>query len=140
MPISTSPSELPSPAAFNLGKMEDRKRPASGAVDDAAPPSKRQAVNGGSRSKDDSADMKEEAWIEVSCLSFTRWSPRYRDSRMDFTRVLELLLHFFHQFPKRKPHPAPGQAGCRRRAGLSWLVPVRARDIRRDDSCSTSLP
>ncbi|KAL2270310.1 hypothetical protein VTJ83DRAFT_2494 [Remersonia thermophila] len=44
--------------------MEDRKRPASGAVDDAAPPSKRQAVNGSSRSKDDSADMKEEAWIE----------------------------------------------------------------------------
>ncbi|KAK4249880.1 BRE1 E3 ubiquitin ligase-domain-containing protein [Corynascus novoguineensis] len=44
--------------------MEDRKRPASGAVDDGAPPSKRQAVNGGSKSKDDSGDMKEEAWIE----------------------------------------------------------------------------
>ncbi|EAQ91286.1 hypothetical protein CHGG_03221 [Chaetomium globosum CBS 148.51] len=44
--------------------MEDRKRPASGAVDDYAPPSKRQAVNGGGKSKDDSADMKEEAWIE----------------------------------------------------------------------------
>ncbi|KAL1843679.1 hypothetical protein VTJ49DRAFT_379 [Mycothermus thermophilus] len=64
MPIATSPSALPSPAAFTLAKMEDRKRPASGAVDDAAPPSKRQAVNGGSRSKDDSADMREEAWIE----------------------------------------------------------------------------
>ena len=46
--------------------MEDRKRPASGAVDDYAPPSKRQAVNGGGKSKDDSGDMKEEAWIEVS--------------------------------------------------------------------------
>jgi hypothetical protein len=46
--------------------MEDRKRPASGAVDDYAPPSKRQAVNGSSKSKDDSGDMKEEAWIEVS--------------------------------------------------------------------------
>ncbi|KAK4158430.1 BRE1 E3 ubiquitin ligase-domain-containing protein [Chaetomidium leptoderma] len=44
--------------------MEDRKRPASAAVDDCAPPSKRQAVNGSSKSKDDSGDMKEEAWIE----------------------------------------------------------------------------
>ncbi|KAL2017681.1 hypothetical protein VTK56DRAFT_1841 [Thermocarpiscus australiensis] len=44
--------------------MEDRKRPASSAVDDCAPPSKRQAVNGGSKSKDDSGDMREEAWIE----------------------------------------------------------------------------
>ncbi|KAL2133878.1 hypothetical protein VTI74DRAFT_1494 [Chaetomium olivicolor] len=44
--------------------MEDRKRPASSAVDDGAPPSKRQAVNGSSKSKDDSGDMKEEAWIE----------------------------------------------------------------------------
>ncbi|KAL2258606.1 hypothetical protein VTK26DRAFT_8024 [Humicola hyalothermophila] len=44
--------------------MEDRKRPASSAVDDSAPPTKRQAVNGSSKSKDDSADMREEAWIE----------------------------------------------------------------------------
>ncbi|KAK4043505.1 BRE1 E3 ubiquitin ligase-domain-containing protein [Parachaetomium inaequale] len=44
--------------------MEDRKRPASGAVDDCAPPSKRQAVNGSSKSKDDAGDMREEAWIE----------------------------------------------------------------------------
>ncbi|KAL2164187.1 hypothetical protein VTH06DRAFT_3402 [Thermothelomyces fergusii] len=44
--------------------MEDRKRPASGAVDDGAPPSKRQAVNGSSKSKDDSTEMREEAWIE----------------------------------------------------------------------------
>ncbi|KAK4192068.1 BRE1 E3 ubiquitin ligase-domain-containing protein [Podospora australis] len=44
--------------------MEDRKRPASGAVDEGGPPSKRQAVNGSSKSKDDSGDMKEEAWIE----------------------------------------------------------------------------
>ncbi|KAK4123087.1 BRE1-domain-containing protein [Parathielavia appendiculata] len=62
MPIATSPSALPRPATF--AKMEDRKRPASGAVDDGAPPSKRQAVNGSSKSKDDSGDMKEEAWIE----------------------------------------------------------------------------
>lgn len=62
MPIATSPSALPRPASF--AKMEDRKRPASGAVDDCGPPSKRQAVNGSSKSKDDSGDMKEEAWIE----------------------------------------------------------------------------
>ncbi|XXH04849.1 hypothetical protein Hte_011271 [Hypoxylon texense] len=43
--------------------MEDRKRPAISSTDDIAPPSKRQAVNGGSKSKDDS-DIKEEAWIE----------------------------------------------------------------------------
>ncbi|KAK3934930.1 BRE1 E3 ubiquitin ligase-domain-containing protein [Diplogelasinospora grovesii] len=61
MPIATSPSALPRPVT--LVKMEDRKRPAASAVDDL-PPSKRQAVNGGSKSKDDSADMKEEAWIE----------------------------------------------------------------------------
>lgn len=67
MPIATTPSVVPRPATF--AKMEDRKRPASGAVDDGAPPSKRQAVNGGSKSKDDSGDMKEEAWIEVSCAT-----------------------------------------------------------------------
>ncbi|KAK2074433.1 hypothetical protein P8C59_008641 [Phyllachora maydis] len=43
--------------------MEDRKRPAVN-TDDLAPPSKRQAVNGGNKSKDDSGDMREEAWIE----------------------------------------------------------------------------
>lgn len=65
MTIAASPSAaLPRPATF--AKMEDRKRPASSAVDDCAPPSKRQAVNGASKSKDDSGDMKEEAWIEVS--------------------------------------------------------------------------
>lgn len=43
--------------------MEDRKRPAISSTDDIAPPSKRQAVNGGSKSKDD-GDAKDEAWIE----------------------------------------------------------------------------
>ncbi|KAM7199861.1 ubiquitin ligase [Rhypophila sp. PSN 637] len=63
MPSATSLSASPRPAT--LVKMEDRKRPASGAVDDLAPPpNKRQAVNGTSKSKDDSADMKEETWIE----------------------------------------------------------------------------
>ena len=64
MPIATSPS-VPRPATF--AKMEDRKRPASTAVDDSAPPSKRQAVNGSSKTKDDVAEKdKEELWIEVS--------------------------------------------------------------------------
>ncbi|KAK5652489.1 hypothetical protein OQA88_10391 [Cercophora sp. LCS_1] len=44
--------------------MEDRKRPASGAVEEGAPPTKRQAVNGSSKSKDDSGDSREETWIE----------------------------------------------------------------------------
>jgi len=66
MPIATSPSALPRPATFV--KMEDRKRPAASAVDDVAPPSKRQQVNGSSKSKDDSGDAKEEAWIEVSLV------------------------------------------------------------------------
>ncbi|KAI1735595.1 ubiquitin ligase protein BRE1 [Xylaria scruposa] len=43
--------------------MEDRKRPAVNSTDDIAPPSKRQAVNGGSKAKDD-ADTKDEAWVE----------------------------------------------------------------------------
>ncbi|KAI1337804.1 E3 ubiquitin-protein ligase BRE1 [Xylariaceae sp. FL0016] len=42
--------------------MEDRKRPLS-TTDDVAPPSKRQAVNGGNKTKEDS-EMKDEAWIE----------------------------------------------------------------------------
>ncbi|KAI1247631.1 hypothetical protein MGN70_011521 [Eutypa lata] len=40
--------------------MEDRKRPALNSSDDIAPPSKRQAVNGSSKSKEDG----DEAWIE----------------------------------------------------------------------------
>ncbi|KAJ9137295.1 E3 ubiquitin protein ligase [Pleurostoma richardsiae] len=44
--------------------MDDRKRPAVGTADDLAPPSKRQAVNGNSKSRDDGVDTKEEAWIE----------------------------------------------------------------------------
>ncbi|KAJ3562713.1 hypothetical protein NPX13_g8464 [Xylaria arbuscula] len=43
--------------------MEDRKRPAVNSTDDIAPPSKRQAVNGSSKAKDD-ADTKDEAWVE----------------------------------------------------------------------------
>ncbi|KAI1144183.1 E3 ubiquitin-protein ligase BRE1 [Hypoxylon sp. FL0543] len=60
MPLSAS--TVPAPLSTRL-KMEDRKRPAISSTDEIAPPSKRQAVNGGSKSKDDT-DAKEETWIE----------------------------------------------------------------------------
>ncbi len=64
MPVATPISASPHPSS--LVKMEERKRPAITSADDLAPPSKRQAVNGGSgKSKDDGADNREEAWIEV---------------------------------------------------------------------------
>lgn len=65
MPVATSPSVTPRLPSTKV-KMDDRKRPAIGSADDLAPPSKRQAVNGGGKSKDDSGDTKEEAWIDVS--------------------------------------------------------------------------
>ncbi|KAI3337358.1 E3 ubiquitin-protein ligase-like protein [Xylariaceae sp. AK1471] len=43
--------------------MEDRKRPAVNSTDDIAPPSKRQAVNGSSKAKED-PEAKDEAWVE----------------------------------------------------------------------------
>lgn len=46
-------------------KMEDRKRPAGQSVDDLAPPTKRQAVNGGSKVSVD-ADMPWKDELEVS--------------------------------------------------------------------------
>ncbi|KAH9900394.1 E3 ubiquitin-protein ligase BRE1 [Xylariomycetidae sp. FL2044] len=60
MPVSTSPTSAPLSTRV---KMEDRKRPALSNSDDIAPPSKRQAVNGAGKSKDD-GDVKDEAWIE----------------------------------------------------------------------------
>ncbi|KAI0429205.1 hypothetical protein F5Y09DRAFT_265341 [Xylaria sp. FL1042] len=60
MPSSTSPTVAPLSTRV---KMEDRKRPAVNSTDDIAPPSKRQAVNGGSKVKDE-ADAKDEAWVE----------------------------------------------------------------------------
>ncbi|POS72157.1 E3 ubiquitin-protein ligase BRE1 [Diaporthe helianthi] len=45
--------------------MEDRKRPVNHKADDLAPPSKRHQVNGSSKSRDDTLDMKDEAWIEA---------------------------------------------------------------------------
>lgn len=72
MPIATSPSAIPRPVT--LVKMEDRKRPAVSSVDDVAPPSKRLNINGAGKSKDDSGDKGEDAWIEV-CQEVTRPSP-----------------------------------------------------------------
>ncbi|KAI1128075.1 ubiquitin ligase protein BRE1 [Nemania abortiva] len=60
MPSSTSP--IVTPLSTRV-KMEDRKRPAVNSTDDIAPPSKRQAVNGGSKVKEE-ADAKDEAWVE----------------------------------------------------------------------------
>ncbi|KAB5558359.1 BRE1 E3 ubiquitin ligase-domain-containing protein [Coniochaeta sp. 2T2.1] len=62
MPIATSLSAVPRPAT--LVKMEDRKRPAASAVDELAPPSKRLNVNGAGKSRDDTGDKGEDAWIE----------------------------------------------------------------------------
>jgi hypothetical protein len=113
MPIATSPSTLPRPATF--AKMEDRKRPASSAVDDYAPPSKRQAVNGSSKSKDDSGDMKEEAWIEVS-VSHDRPAPR----------AMALRTH-------PHPHPAPGRAYAAVAPMPMHLLVAATAGIKRDD-------
>jgi hypothetical protein len=68
MPLTATPSASPRPST--LAKMEDRKRPAISSADDLAPPSKRVAVNG-SKAKDDSLEMKEESWIEVSVCHTT---------------------------------------------------------------------
>jgi hypothetical protein len=65
MPSSTSPTVVPLSTRV---KMEDRKRPAVNGTDDIAPPSKRQAINGSGKSKEDN-DAKDEAWVEVSFRS-----------------------------------------------------------------------
>jgi len=67
MPSSTSPTVVPLSTRV---KMEDRKRPAVNGTDDIAPPSKRQAINGSGKSKEDN-DAKDEAWVEVSFLFIT---------------------------------------------------------------------
>ncbi|KAI1265161.1 hypothetical protein F5Y18DRAFT_60306 [Xylariaceae sp. FL1019] len=60
MPVSTSPSDVPRSTRV---KMEDRKRAAVNSTDDIAPPSKRQAVNGGGKIKEE-ADPSSETWVE----------------------------------------------------------------------------
>ncbi|KAK4457931.1 hypothetical protein QBC42DRAFT_341386 [Cladorrhinum samala] len=92
MPIATSPSALSRPASF--AKMEDRKRPASSTIDDGAPPNKRQAtVNGSSKTKDDSGDMKEEAWIEefTKGAIYRQMQEYKRDKNFLESRVQELV-------------------------------------------------
>lgn len=96
MPIATSPS-VPRLATF--AKMEDRKRPASTAVDDNAPPSKRQAVNGASKPKDDADKDKEELWIEVS--------PDCRASRPSASLLPASRFHFPpHTASRRRARPS----------------------------------
>ncbi|KJR80788.1 uncharacterized protein SPSK_05668 [Sporothrix schenckii 1099-18] len=73
MPIATAPSAVPTrPSA--VAKMEDRKRPAIADTDEYAPPSKRQAVNGGaSKVKEDpNGEYRDEAWLENG----PPWMPR----------------------------------------------------------------
>jgi hypothetical protein len=55
------------PLPETIIKMEDRKRPAGQSVDDLAPPTKRQAVNGGSKVSVD-ADMPWKEDLEVSLI------------------------------------------------------------------------
>ncbi|KAI1463333.1 uncharacterized protein F4812DRAFT_251832 [Daldinia caldariorum] len=89
MPLSTSP--ITAPLSTRI-KMEDRKRPALSSADDIAPPSKRQAVNGSSKSKDD-ADAKDEAWIEVS-LAVASYSSlkQYRLPKHGFQRLTVAVI------------------------------------------------
>ncbi|KAK1780905.1 BRE1 E3 ubiquitin ligase-domain-containing protein [Copromyces sp. CBS 386.78] len=86
MPVATSPSAVPRPTTV---KMEDRKRPAANA-DDVAPPSKRQQVNGTSKSKDDSNDSREEAWIEeYQKGAIYRQMLEYKRSKVDLEHRLQ---------------------------------------------------
>ncbi len=55
-----------SPLPPAIIKMEDRKRPAGQSVEDLAPPTKRQAVNGSTKASAD-ADMPWKEDLEVSC-------------------------------------------------------------------------
>lgn len=57
-------SSAVAPLPLAIIKMEDRKRPAGQSVDDLAPPTKRQAVNGGSKASAD-ADMPWKDDLEV---------------------------------------------------------------------------
>lgn len=60
-PVATPAASLPS----SFIKMEDRKRSAGQSADDLAPPTKRQAINGGSKASID-ADMPWKDDLEVS--------------------------------------------------------------------------
>lgn len=111
MPIATSPS-VPRPATF--AKMEDRKRPASTAVDDNAPPSKRQAVNGASKPKDDADKDKEELWIEVSpdCRASPLPRPAFCPRHICISPLTRCLLIERVPQPGREWSP-PRNARCR---------------------------
>ncbi|KAK3990205.1 hypothetical protein QBC44DRAFT_325857 [Cladorrhinum sp. PSN332] len=145
MPIATSPSALSRPASFT--KMEDRKRPASSAIDDGAPPNKRQAtVNGSGKTKDDSGEQKgEEAWIEVSVTRQPRLPPRHHHNHLHHPHhhthychhcyfFIFLLLHLL-SFPLRR-----GSPGLRPRSRRSWKAVAGASHHRRDVSVTDFSP
>lgn len=89
MPLTATPSASPRPST--LAKMEDRKRPAISSADDLAPPSKRVAVNG-SKAKDDSLEMKEESWIEVSVTTVFSTADARAPARLPACHIISSLL------------------------------------------------
>jgi hypothetical protein len=125
MPVATTPSAPTGPSTAS--KMEDRKRPAVSSTDDLAPPSKRVAVNG-SKTKDESVEMKEEGWIEVRSMinpsrpliDFLETRRDARRSALDSTsKTLPFLCGLFVQ-PHRRT--AQGAAVCE-----GARVPVKCR-------------
>lgn len=63
-----------------LVKMEDRKRSAGHSIEDIAPPTKRQAINGSSKASAES-DMPWKDFIEVSSLATTERFPSSNSDR-----------------------------------------------------------
>jgi hypothetical protein len=65
-------------ASSTISKMEDRKRPASQSVEDLAPSTKRQAVNGATKASADS-DMpwKDDLEVSVTRSPFSAFRPTY---------------------------------------------------------------
>lgn len=88
-------------ASSTIIKMEDRKRPASQSVEDLAPSTKRQAVNGASKASADS-DMPWKDDLEVSVTRpiytsmlhhVSTFSPSFGSQNMILYRQRFLVLH-----------------------------------------------
>jgi E3 ubiquitin-protein ligase BRE1 len=119
-------------------KMEDRKRSAAQSVDDLAPPTKRQAVNGASKTSADS-DMPWKDDLEVSChttsplLSYLQTSLSlytFLGLKPQIARMycLRLLQYFTAASSARPAKPSASShvipllfIRCRRRRMLSLL-------------------
>lgn len=79
-----APAAIPLPPTIR--KMEDRKRAAGQSVDELAPPTKRQAVNGGSKVSAD-ADMPWKDDLEVSLDGVLLYLPILSMHHRHTTRV-----------------------------------------------------